>query len=103
MSDSQDSSTDNEAELRKEQRVMQAMRKTLGSIIRDTTPEHSGLRHPLSDGTINDIKACFALIAARERELAEELGATHYAKPMYPDSPRTSQAVNLSSVPKTKP
>lgn len=90
-------------ELRIEQRVMQAMRKTLGSVVRDTTPEHSGMRHPLSDSTIDDIKHCFALIAAREREIAEQLGATHFAKPLYPDSPRTAQTVDLKSMQKPRP
>ena len=83
----------------KERRVLEAMRKTLGAVVRDTTPEHRGLRHALSDNTISDVKACFALIAARERELNEQLGTTAFLKPHYPDSPRSRQAVKLTPVP----
>jgi hypothetical protein len=67
----------------------------LASVVKDTTPEHRGLRHPLSDRTIQDIRKCFALISARERELAELAGVTVFPKPVYPDTPRKAQVVEL--------
>jgi hypothetical protein len=79
----------------KEQEILQVMRKVLAAVIKDTTPEHKGLRHPLSDRTIEDIRQCFVLISARERELAEEAGVTAFAKPVYPDTPRKAQVVAL--------
>lgn len=84
-----------EVDFSKERAILAAMRKTLGAVVRDTTPEHRGLKHALTEATIQDVKACFALIAARERELAELGGATHFEKPHYPDSPRTTQVVQL--------
>ena len=49
------------------------MRKLLAQIVKDTTPG-PGMRHPLSEQTIKDIRDCFGLISARERELAEQAG-----------------------------
>lgn len=59
-------------ELSKEQRILRMMRKTLGNVVKDVTPL-GGRTNPLSDSTIQDIKDCFGLISARERELAEAL------------------------------
>ncbi len=57
-----------------ERRILMAMRKTLGGIIRDLTPSDSAVVYPLSDATVEDVKKCFDLIAARERELASAAG-----------------------------
>ena len=73
-----------EEQLNKEQRILRVMRKTLGRIVREVTPP-PGMRHPLSDATIADIRQCLGLIAARERELAEALGQSSGAKPYYAD------------------
>ena len=70
-------------ELSKEQRVLRLMRKTLGNVVKDVTPL-GGRTNPLSESTIQDIKDCFGLIAARERELAEALGFDQ-SKPYYTD------------------
>jgi hypothetical protein len=70
-------------ELSKEQRILRLMRKTLGNVVKDVTPL-GGHPNPLSVNTIQDIKDCFGLIAARERELAEALGFDQ-AKPYYAD------------------
>jgi hypothetical protein len=70
-------------ELSKEQRILRAMRKTLGNIVKDVTPL-GGRINPLADSTIQDIKDCFALISERERELAEALDFDQ-AKPYYAD------------------
>lgn len=78
----------------KEQRILQAMRKALGSIVRDTTPE-PGMRHPLSEKTIEDIKICFSLIATRERELLEEAGKENHARPRFTDEPRNSEVIRF--------
>lgn len=80
--------------LSKEQQVMVAMRKTLANIIKDTTPE-PGMIHPLSKDTVEDIKACFALIAARERDLMEEMGVENKARPHFTDEPKAAQVVDF--------
>jgi len=80
--------------LSKEQQVMVAMRKTLANIIKDTTPE-PGMIHPLSKNTVEDIKACFALIAARERELMEAMGVENNARPRFIDEPQSAEVVKF--------
>lgn len=80
--------------LSKDQQVMVAMRKTLANIIKDTTPE-PGMIHPLSKDTVEDIKACFALIAARERELMEEMGIENNARPRFTDEPKSAEVVKF--------
>ncbi|MEJ2462904.1 MAG: hypothetical protein P8098_14940 [Candidatus Thiodiazotropha sp.] len=40
----------------KEREIMLVMRKVLTQIVREVTPEHKSLKHPLSDQTIQDIR-----------------------------------------------
>lgn len=81
-------------EMSVEQRILRAMRKTLASVVRDATPR-PGTSGFLSDETVEQIKACFELIAARERELGDALGLSQ-AKPMYPDQPQQTKTVQVS-------
>lgn len=81
-------------EMSKEQRVMRMMRMVLASIVKDTTPQ-PGMHHPLSEQTIEDIKACFALISAREIELAEEAGLAP-ERPHFSDDPQKAKVVSIS-------
>ena len=81
-------------ELSKEQRILRLMRKTLGNIIKDITP-NGGRPNPLSDDTVQDIKDCFSLISARERELGEELNYEK-EKPFYVDGePPKAKVVSI--------
>lgn len=59
---------DNTPELTIEHRILIKMRQVLASVVRDVTPP-PGMQSPLSPETIDDIRGCFALISAREREL----------------------------------
>jgi hypothetical protein len=83
-----------------EQRILRVMRKVLAAVVRDTTPE-PGMRHPLSDGTIQDIRACFALISARERELAEEAGLGS-ERPRFADEPQATRVLKFHKTEKPK-
>lgn len=85
----------NTNELSKEHRILITMRKVLSSIVRDTTTP-TGMRHPLNDRTIEDIKHCFTLIAAREKELNDEAGNTSESRPRYTDEPKTTQVVSFT-------
>jgi len=80
--------------LSKEQQVMLVMRKTLANIIKETTPE-PGMIHPLSKNTVEDVKACFALIAARERELMEAMGIENNARPHFTDEAKTADVIKF--------
>lgn len=88
-------------ELSVEQRILIMMRKTLANVVKDTTPP-AGMRHPLKDSTIKDIRDCFALIVARERSL-QELSANPPAKmrPRFADQPRTNQVVPFRKLKKS--
>ncbi len=85
----------------KEYRILRAMKQTLTGIIKDTatTP---GLKHPLSERTIEDIRQCLMLISARERELAAAAGTPMDLRPHYVDEPQTSVVVPIKGIGKPK-
>ena len=85
----------------KEQRTLLVMRKVLSTIVRETTP-NPGMRHVLSETTREDIRMCFGLIAAREQELAEELGVDVKERPRYPDQPKQSSVISIDALKKHK-
>jgi len=79
-------------ELSREERILRAVKLTLAGVIRDTATPH-GMRHPLSDATIQDLRQCLALISARERELAQVAGRPAGAQPRYADEPGQGDTV----------
>jgi hypothetical protein len=81
----------------KERQILMTMRKVLANIIKDTTPEHKGMKHPLSDMTIDQVRNCLGMISARERELADEAGAA-VEKPYFTDEKRTADVVSIDSI-----
>lgn len=81
-----------ETELTKEERILRAVKRTLANVVRDTATPH-GMRHPLSDATIEDLRQCLALISARERELAQAAGRETSARPHYADEPAGAEKV----------
>lgn len=74
-------------------RIMVMMRQTLSAVARDTVPP-PGMKHPLSDETIESIRQCLAVISSRERELAGDSSA----RPRFIDEPKTSSVVSLESL-----
>ena len=81
----------------KEREVLMVMRKVLASIIKDTTPPHRDMKHPLSDSTIEDVRMCLGLISARERELADEAGLP-VEKPYFTDDVQAVKTVSIDSL-----
>jgi hypothetical protein len=75
-----------------EERILQAVKLTLAAVIKDTATPH-GMRHPLSDGTIQDLRQCLMLISARERELAQDAGRPIGGRPRYADDPAREDKV----------
>lgn len=71
-------------ELSVEERILRAVKVTLANVIRDTATPH-GMRHPLADATIEDLRQCLALISARERELAQTAGRPMGRRPRFAD------------------
>ncbi|MBK1649006.1 segregation and condensation protein A [Rhabdochromatium marinum] len=88
-------------DLSKEQQILIAMRKTLAAIIKDVTPP-PGMKHPLSEATIEDVRQCFGLISAREKELAD-LDGRGGERPYYPDQQPTAQSISIASIGKKTP
>jgi hypothetical protein len=88
------------SEENKEREILMVMRKVLASVIREITPE-PGMRHPLSEGTIQDVRMCLGLIAARERELADLLGISQ-ERPYFTDEPPATNVVPMSSIGRVK-
>ena len=85
-----------------EQRILIMMRKTLANVVIDTTPP-AGMRHPLKDSTIKDIRDCFALISAREQTLQRASGNPKAKmRPRFADEPHTSQVISLAKIKKNK-
>lgn len=76
------------------------MRKVLANIVKDVTPQ-PGMLNPLSPRTIEDIRECFGLIAAREAELAREAGFAS-ERPMYTDQEPSAKVVPLTRIPRAK-
>lgn len=78
-------------ELTLEHRILIRMRKVLASVVRDVTPR-PGRPNPLSQRTVEDIRGCFALISARERELS---GKENPDMPEFGDDGATTRIVDF--------
>jgi hypothetical protein len=89
-----------EPEHAKEQEILAVMRKVLAAVVKDTTPAHREMKHPLSDATIQDVRHCFLLIAARERELADRRGAVQ-ERPYFSDDVQAVRTVSLANLKKS--
>jgi hypothetical protein len=88
-------------EQNKEYRILRAMKQVLTGVIKDTATA-PGMKHPLSDRTIEDIRQCLALIATRERELIEGAGRTMGQRPYYADEPPKQVGVPVGRIGKRK-
>lgn len=84
-----------EASASKEERILRVMKQVLTSVARDTATE-PGMKHPLSEGTINDIRQCLLLISSREKELVEERGGSMDQRPRFTDEPKPQGDVVVS-------
>lgn len=76
----------------KEARILRVMRQVLSTVVKDTATA-PGMRHPLSDATIEDIRQCLGLIAAREQEILREIGVDNNMRPRFTDDPAAQDSV----------
>lgn len=88
-------------DLSKEEFILKSMKLTLVDIIKDTTVP-PGMKHPLSEKTIDEIRDCLVLISHREKELAEMAGRQTNARPYFVDEPQREVVVPLSQVVRTR-
>lgn len=84
----------------KERKILMVMRKVLGSVVRETTPS-PGMRHALSEHTIDDIRLAFELISARERELADAAGIAQ-ERPYFTDEEQAAKVVAIDKIGRKK-
>lgn len=77
-------------DLKKELDVLVVLRKVISGIVREITPD-PGMKHPLSEATMEDIRQGFLLIAAREKEISEAMGKPSLHRPVYKgEKPKTN-------------
>ena len=86
----------NESEQDKELDVLRAVKMVITNVIKDTSTE-PGMKHPLSDSTINDIRQFLLLITTREHELSP-----YDKRPHFTDEPQDKVVVSLATPPKEK-
>jgi hypothetical protein len=85
----------------KERRILRVLRTALGSIVRDTAPR-PGMPSVLSEDTVATIRDLFALISAREAELADEAGIERKERPHFTDEPQDTAVVKVHRRDKNK-
>jgi len=81
----------------KEFQILKAMKLVLTNVVKDTATQ-PGLKHPLSDRTIEGIRQCLKLVSARERELVEDAGKTMGMRPHYVDEPKKNVVVPITKI-----
>ncbi len=81
----------------KEYKILVTLRQVLASVVREITPE-PGMRHPLTEKTVEDIRQCFALIAAREKELTDNAGMPSQHRPHFAGQPPKAKIVKLHGI-----
>lgn len=81
--------------LKNEQGIMIMMRKTLSGIIRDVTPM-PGMKSPLRDETVENIRQCLGVISQREQEIAKAMGREIKDRPRFTDEPAKSHVVQFA-------
>jgi len=85
----------------KEFQILKALKMVLTDVVKDTATQ-PGLKHPLSDRTIEGIRQCLKLITARERELIEDAGQTMDMRPHYVDEPKKNVVVPITKIGRSK-
>ena len=81
-------------DLTKEERILHMVKKVLSNVAKDTYTA-PGLKHPLSEQTILEIRECLGLVVSRESELAQEHGRDKSARPRFIDEPSSTVVVNF--------
>lgn len=64
-----ESVSQDQANLEKDMRILEVLRKTLAQVVKEITPADNTVGIPLEPSTLDDVHMCFDLISAREREI----------------------------------
>ena len=86
-----------------EQEILTIMKRILTDIAKETFTR-PGVRHPLSDDTINNMRECLKMISVREVSLSGSGGDDDVSaqRPRYIDEPAKSVVVSMQDL-KKKP
>ncbi len=84
-----------------EQEILTIMKRILTDIAKETFTR-PGLRHPLSDDTISNMRECLKLISVREVTLSGNSDDVSAKRPRYIDEPKKSVVVSMQDL-KKKP
>ncbi|MBF0218880.1 MAG: segregation and condensation protein A [Gammaproteobacteria bacterium] len=80
-----------------EEEILRAVKRTLTEIARDTaTPP--GMKHPLSEATINGVRDSLVMISQREQALAAADGRSFDLRPHYKDEAPPAVAETVVSL-----
>lgn len=101
LNDRQTTVTLMEADLKKELEILVTLRKVLSSVVREITPD-PGMRHPLSEATMEDVRQSFILIAAREKEICDAMGKPSLHRPLYKGDKPKANVVKLHGIGNSK-
>ncbi len=85
-----------------EQEILTAMKRILTDIAKETFTR-PGLRHPLCDTTINNMRECLKLISVREAELSGHPSDVSASRPRYIDEAPKNVVVSMADIKSTKP
>ena len=80
-------------------RLLNAMRKTLIAVAKDTMTK-PGLRHPLTTDTQKMISDCLDVVSSRQMAIDKESGAHTNMKPVYSDE-QIVQSFSIDDLKKT--
>lgn len=84
-----------------EQEILTAVKRILTDIAKETFTR-PGLRHPLSNETIQNMRECLKLISVREVDLSGNTDDVSAKRPRYIDEPQKSVVVSMQDL-KKKP
>ncbi len=90
-------------EMSKEEQILRAVKMTITGVIKDTATQ-PGMKHPLSERTIDDLRHCLLLISAREKELADDAGRAMEMRPQMPGDakPKGDVVIPLHQIGRSK-
>lgn len=82
-----------------EQQILAIMKRILTDIAKETFTR-PGVRHPLSDATIGNMRECLKLISVREVDLSSDPVNISAKRPRYVDEPKKSVVVSMQDIKK---
>lgn len=82
-----------------EQQILAIMKRLLTDIAKETFTR-PGVKHPLSDATIGNMRECLKLISVREVDLSSDPENISAKRPRYVDEPQKSVVVSMQDIKK---